>query len=82
MATSGSGGSGGSGGSATVGLAPDTCWTQGRPLPDQRVGELRDSLDAVTGRLSHFSEGRLTADRGPVPPPDANRSEQGRPPGG
>ncbi len=40
MATSGSGGSGGS---ATVSLAPDTCWTQGRPLPDQRVGELRDS---------------------------------------
>jgi hypothetical protein len=26
-----------------VSLAPGTCWTQGHPLPDQRVGELRDS---------------------------------------
>ncbi len=46
------------------------------------LGELRDSLDSVTGRLSHFSEGRLTADRGPVPPPDGTHPERGRPPGG
>ena len=27
----------------TVSFAPGACWTQGRPLPDERVGELRDS---------------------------------------
>ena len=28
---------------ARLRLAPGECWTQGRPLPDERVGELRDS---------------------------------------
>jgi ectoine hydroxylase-related dioxygenase (phytanoyl-CoA dioxygenase family) len=32
---------------SAVGLAPGACWTQGRPLPDERVGELRDSTPAA-----------------------------------
>jgi Phytanoyl-CoA dioxygenase (PhyH) len=37
------------GASATVaGLTPGTAWTQGRPLPDARVGELRDSSAVAT----------------------------------
>lgn len=37
----------GEAGGAVVGLAPGACWTQGRPLPDARVGELRDSSTAA-----------------------------------
>ena len=37
------------GASATVArLTPGTAWTQGRPLPDARVGELRDSSAVAT----------------------------------
>ncbi len=32
---------------AAHGLAPGVCWTQGRPLPDARVGELRESSAAA-----------------------------------
>ena len=31
------------------GLASGACWTQGRPLPDARVGELRESSGAAGG---------------------------------
>jgi hypothetical protein len=34
-------------GRAAGSLAPGDCWTQGRPLPDARVGELHDSSAAV-----------------------------------
>jgi hypothetical protein len=33
---------------ATATLEPGACWTQGRPLPDTRVGELRDSSTVAT----------------------------------
>jgi hypothetical protein len=44
----------------TRGLASGVCWTQGQPLPDARVGELRDSGAAVAdgGELGR----RLAAD--------------------
>jgi hypothetical protein len=49
------------GASATVaGLAPGTAWTQGRPLPDARVSELRDS-SAAAAEGAELSR-RLAAD--------------------
>jgi hypothetical protein len=32
----------------SIGLTPGTAWSQGRPLPDARVGELRDSRAEAT----------------------------------
>jgi hypothetical protein len=45
---------------AREGLAPGVCWTQGQPLPDARVGELRDS-SAVAADAAEL-ERRLAAD--------------------
>ena len=45
---------------ATGTLAPGVCWTQGRPLPDARVGELRDS-SAATADAPELGR-RLAAD--------------------
>ena len=47
-------------GRAAGSLAPGDCWTQGRPLPDTRVGELRDSSAAVPDPAALGR--RLTAD--------------------
>ena len=50
----------GEAGGAVVGLEPGACWTQGRPLPEARVGDFRDS-STVAGDGVELAR-RLAAD--------------------
>ena len=50
-------------GDGTATFVPSGCWTQGRPLPDTRVGELRDS-SALIGDARELA--RRLADEGYV----------------